>query len=179
VAVLIALILDASAGGKVLTYLFTIFSAIEVSKAVSKRRPESDELELSSAEPWDTFKAQVLAKISKNLAPRALHFDDYKIMYFIPRLVPKPSRQLTTADNYTSLLKLLEKSSNKVTPAINVIIEQKTADKDKENTTTTNSKDGAGEKKVLVLHYFTCRAIFLMLFINLDIEEEGCSFTRK
>ena len=87
------MILDAPSG-KVLTYLLTIFSAIEASKAVSKRRPESDELDLLSTEPWDTFKAQVLAKISKNLAPRILDFDDYKIMYFIPRLVPKPGRQL-------------------------------------------------------------------------------------
>jgi len=71
------LILDAPSG-KVLTYLLTIFSAIEASKAVSKCRPESDELEILLTEAWDTFKAQVLAKISKNLAPQFLNFNNYK-----------------------------------------------------------------------------------------------------
>jgi len=71
------LILDAPSG-KVLTYLLTIFSAIEASKAISKRRPESDELEILLTEAWDTFKAQVLAKISKNLAPQFLNFNNYK-----------------------------------------------------------------------------------------------------
>ena len=171
------MILDAP-GGKVLTYLLTIFSAIEASKAVSKRRPESDELEILSTEAWDTFKARVLAKISKNLAPRFLDFNDYKIMYFIPRLVPKPGRQLTTADNYASLLKLLEKSSNKAIPAINVVIEQKTTDNNKENTTAsaesnTTKDHGNGQKKV-------CSSIHLSIGISDHfIEEEGHNFAWK
>ena len=89
-----------------------------------------------STEAWDTFKAQVLAKISKNLVP-LLNFNDYKITYFIPHLVPKPGCQLTTADNYASLLKLLEKSSNKTIPAINIVIKQKTTDDNKENMTAS------------------------------------------
>lgn len=48
----------------------------------------------------------------------------------------------------------LEKSSNKVTPAINVIIEQKTTDKDKENATDTTKDDGGGPQKVV--HLFVC-----------------------
>ena len=140
--------------GKVLTYLLSIFSAEEASKAISKRRPESAELELSSKEPWDTLKAQLLVKITETTSPSFLDFDNYKVMYFIPRLVPKPGRQLVSANNYASLIKLLANCPNKVMPAINIIIEQKTTSKEKENVTAgpggSTSKDGGAEKKVCI-----------------------------
>ena len=77
-----------------ITYLLSILSADEASKAVAKRETISSSLLLSDKAPWDTMKAQLLAEISKALSPQLLDFEDYNIMFFIPRVLPKPGMAL-------------------------------------------------------------------------------------
>jgi len=117
---------------KTITYLLSMLSIEEAKKAASKRTPETAEFELSSDEPWDTVKAQFLVKIDAKLSPGNLNFDDSRVMYFIARLLPKPGMQLSTPENYASLIKCVISASNQ-NPIVNITIEQKKNGKDKEN----------------------------------------------
>jgi hypothetical protein len=115
-----------------ITYLLAIFSADEASKAVAKREAISSSLLLSDKAPWDTMKAQLLAEISKALSPQFLNFDDYNIMFFIPRNLPKPGMALSTEDNYEALLLRAANLTSK-TPTVNLTILEKKRQADKEN----------------------------------------------
>lgn len=99
---------------------------------VSKRQPVNTSLELSSAEPWDTVKAQLLVKIDNALSPPLLNFDGYTTMFYIPRLLAKPGIPLTTDENYASLLLRVMGSSSKM-PTVNITIEEKKSSANKEN----------------------------------------------
>ncbi|KAF8185982.1 hypothetical protein BJ912DRAFT_852486, partial [Pholiota molesta] len=120
-----------------LTYILTILSAQEASKPVSKRQPVSDSIELGNQEPWDTVKAQLLVKIDTALNPAILNFDDFTVMFYIPRVLPKPGMALSIEENYAALLVRAANLASK-TPTINITIQQKhgvkpAVDKEKEN----------------------------------------------
>ena len=115
-----------------ITYLLSILSADEASKAVAKRETISSSLLLSDKAPWDTMKAQLLAEISKALSPQLLDFEDYNIMFFIPRVLPKPGMALSTEDNYQALLLRAANLTSK-TPTVNLTIVEKKKQADKEN----------------------------------------------
>jgi hypothetical protein len=85
-------------------YILTLFSAVEMKKPAAKREPKKSSLQLSSDEPWDTLKAQLLVKIDEVFKPTTLSIDDYDILFTIPRVVSKPGYPLASATDYGILL---------------------------------------------------------------------------
>jgi hypothetical protein len=146
-----------------LTYLVSILSAEEASKPVSKRMPINVSLELGDKEPWDTIKSQLLVKIDIALSPLVLDFDDYVVMFYISRVLPKPGMVLCTEDNYAALLLRAANLMSK-TPTINVTIQEKKKEGNKENEgmpSATEAKDGGkASKKVR----FFCLTTYMRQF---------------
>jgi hypothetical protein len=135
-----------------------MLSIEEAKKPASKCTPEMAEIELSSDEPWDTIKAQFLVKIDTKLSPGNLDFNDYRVMYSIPRLLSKPGMQLSTSESYESLIKRVISTPNQ-NPIVNVTIEQKKGGGDKENKKDAPEAGGdeartasKSSKKVSTLH---------------------------
>jgi hypothetical protein len=151
----------------------SIFSAEEAIKPVSKRLPISASLELGADEPWDRIKAQLLMKIDEALAPRFLKLDDYLIMFFIPRVLPKPGMVLSTDENYAALL-LRAKNLASKTPTINVTIHQKKGEMDKENVAVANAEVANGDKpKKVCFYHFNC--IYVINSNHLTEERARCA----
>ena len=71
-----------------IAYMLTITSAAKLKKAAAKRKPKTQNLCLNSDEPWDTFKAQILVKISTAIKPKNINFDDYTLRFSITLLHP-------------------------------------------------------------------------------------------
>ena len=95
-------------------------------------------------------------KIDEALAPRFLKLDDYLIMFFIPRVLPKPGMVLSTDENYAALL-LRAKNLASKTPTINVTIHQKKGEMDKENVAVANAEVANGGKpKKVCFYHFNC-----------------------
>lgn len=135
-----------------LTYLLSILSTEEATKPVLKRLPISALLELRDEEPWDRIKAQLLVKIDEALAPRTLNFNDYLTIFFILYVLPKPGMALSTDENYAALLKHAKNLASK-TPTINVTIQQKKGEVDKENVAVVVNADMGRAKKVYFYHF--------------------------
>jgi hypothetical protein len=87
-----------------LDYIVAIFSPTELKKPVTKRVPKNMSLRLSTDEPWDAIKAQILVKIDAALNPRSISFENYSIAYTIPRIVSKPGYPLSSANDYALLV---------------------------------------------------------------------------
>ncbi|KAF9492129.1 hypothetical protein BDN71DRAFT_1433439 [Pleurotus eryngii] len=83
----------------IITYQLKIAPKSEINKYPAKRANQGAVLHLKRSVPWDTVKAQFLAKISKVLNPRKERFADYQVQYAIPRVSPDPT-DLTTAEDY-------------------------------------------------------------------------------
>jgi hypothetical protein len=137
---------------KKLTYILSILSAEEAAKAVSKRTPISTALELGDKEPWDTLKAQLLVKINTALSPRVLDFDNYTVMFYISRVLPRPGMILETEDSYSALLLRAANLTSK-TPTINLTIQEKKHAENKENEGASGArqKEGSKDKKKVYL----------------------------
>jgi hypothetical protein len=88
---------------------------------------------LSTSEPWDTVKAQLLVKIAAELSPPYLDYSHYDVMVYISRILPKPGMPLVTPENYASLLARVNNMTT-LTPTVNITIEEKAP--------TTIGKDG-------------------------------------
>jgi hypothetical protein len=133
---------------KKLTYLLSILSAEETSKPISKRTPINLSLELGDKEPWDPIKSQLLVKIDVALSPHVLDFDDYTVMFYISRVLPKPGMALSTEDGYMALL-LRAASLTSKTPTINLTIQEKksAANKENEGALVAEAKEGGKDKK--------------------------------
>jgi hypothetical protein len=123
-----------------ITYILALFSAADMKQAVSKRRPKNGSLQLSLEKPWDTLKAQLLAKIDTLLKPKTISYEDYKVMFYIPRVVPKPGISLTTDTDYTLLLECVRKNA-----LVHLNITSRISDNDKEN--ELDKLPGRGQKK--------------------------------
>ena len=87
-----------------LDYIIAIFSPAEMKKPVTKREPKKMSLRLSTDEPWDTIKAQILVKIDAALNPRSINFENYSIAYTIPHIISKPGYPLSSTDDYALLV---------------------------------------------------------------------------
>lgn len=105
----------------------------ELAKPLSRRKGRNTGLELSTSEPWDTVKSQLLVKVASELSPAKLDYSHYDVMVYIPRILPKPGMPLVTPENYASLLARINNMST-LTPTVNITIEEKTP--------TATSKDG-------------------------------------
>lgn len=91
-----------------ISYVFSIYSSTEMKLAVSKRKPIGRLLTLSSTEPWDTLKAQILVTLDNTLSPANINFQDYDISYLIPRVITQ-SLPLVSKTDYTHMLKYATK----------------------------------------------------------------------
>lgn len=110
---------------KTISFIATIISAAEMKKPTTKRTPKPGvEFSFSLDEPWDTLRAQILAKISTTLSPKTIDFDDYDISFFIPRVLPKPGLALANLADFEGLLKRANNLGDK-NPSINLIIIEK------------------------------------------------------
>lgn len=108
---------------KEISYMVSIFSASEMKKSKSKREPINASFDLRTDKPWDTLKAQILAKISAAINPRTLCFDDYLLTYYIYRVLPKPGLSLMAQTDYDGLMKRVNGMAAK-TPTVNISVIQ-------------------------------------------------------
>ena len=76
-----------------------MFSVAQMKKPAKQRGDStSTYLVFRSTEPWDTLKAQLLAKISSTLKPQKLAFDDYTLSFTVPRHSKNPLPLSLTQD---------------------------------------------------------------------------------
>ena len=73
-----------------LTYNLSMFMASEIKKDLKKRTGKNSYMKLDSDEPFDTWKAQLLAQIDQHLHPERIQLDDYDITFAIPHISPSP-----------------------------------------------------------------------------------------
>ncbi|KAA1466966.1 hypothetical protein DENSPDRAFT_891416 [Dentipellis sp. KUC8613] len=130
---------------KNIAYMASIFSVAEMRKPVSKRAPKSGRTELSSDEPWDTLKAQILVLISTALDPEIIDFGNYDITATIPRLLPKPGVDLGDESDYQFLLKNVQKSKA-ADLIVNLAVIEKASEADKENEGTGGGDEPKSKK---------------------------------
>jgi hypothetical protein len=84
-------------------YILSVFSASEMKKPLLKHIAKTQSFQLSLDKPWDTMKAQILAKISAVLDPQQINFSDYEVSFYIAQVFPKPGLLLSTQDDYNVL----------------------------------------------------------------------------
>ncbi|KAJ7737863.1 hypothetical protein DFH07DRAFT_984944, partial [Mycena maculata] len=108
----------------------------------SRGRPQNRIIDLDSDEPWDRIKTQTLAKISDVLNPTQLQFDDYNVLFTVPRHLPDP---LTlNKDNYPRLVtNALEIQK---TPVAKIIVEPKISENIAGNEQNDNGEHAKGKK---------------------------------
>lgn len=128
---------------KSIPYMLSLYSSTEMKKPTSKHEPIIVSLSLLSNKPFDTFKAQVLPKISQTLNPTALDFSQYHILYNIPHVVTKPGYPASDEASYKLMLKSALKAKD--LNVVNLLIESQapSAVGNKENETdneTANQK---------------------------------------
>jgi hypothetical protein len=104
------------------SYVLQVLSATELKKPQVKRVSKSDVIQLSTDEPWDTMKAQLLAKISLLLRIDAVNLADFDIRFYIPRVIAKPGIPLTNEESYAILLQRIRKA--KEVPIVNLNVNQ-------------------------------------------------------
>ena len=80
----------------------------------------------SSSEPWDTLKAQLMAKISQILNPTCIAFEDYYVTFTVPRHSKNPL-PLLSSDDFTQLLQRTLKM--KTNPTAKIVVEVNTPEK--------------------------------------------------
>ena len=100
-----------------------------MAKPKAKQDPKSDFLQLDKDEGWDTVKAQVMVKIDLILKPPTIAYDDYNIMFTIPRYSPHPM-PLDSDEKYAYLVEHALKAKS---PSVKIIIEAKGSKKKKVN----------------------------------------------
>lgn len=127
-------------------YVTSIFSTAEMKKAVSKRLAKNSSFQLQTDEPWDTLKAQLLAKIATALNPPVLDFTNYNVMVTINRVIAKPGIPLSTDADYTMLLNRITNTKAKDTILANVTITQPDSADNKENEPGNEGKEKAKKK---------------------------------
>jgi hypothetical protein len=146
-----------------ITYMLTLTSAVELKKAASKRKTKSANLRLNSDEPFDTFKAQILVKISQALKPRTENIANYEIRCTINRVISKPGMDVESEADYVMMVESALKS--KSPHIVNIGVEE-IAGANKENEQNEDSDDNeAGKKKKKKVRI----CIILLQYLNLII----------
>jgi hypothetical protein len=128
-------------------YVTTIFSTAEMTKAVNKRVPKNASVQLQTDEPWDTFKAQLLVKITDALNPKTIDLANYNAMACISRIISKPGAPLNTEDEYTMFINRLTSSKAKDGVLANVTITQLNDGSNKENIPDKNASQSKKKSK--------------------------------
>jgi hypothetical protein len=118
-----------------ITYIVSILSVVKANKPPSKQKPKIQSICLSTNEPWDWMKAQILAKVSITLNPHLIEFNNYDVMFFIPCNLPKPGLTLSNDEDYAVMTNCAQNLTSK-DPTINltVIEKERLGEENKENT---------------------------------------------
>jgi hypothetical protein len=103
-------------------------------------------LQLNSDEPYNTLKAQVLAKISTSLNPKTLDFQHYTVLYNIPHVVSKPGIPIPDESAYNFMIKRILKIKNLNTVSLHIESKVPEDESDKENNKDTE-EEGTSKKK--------------------------------
>jgi hypothetical protein len=110
---------------KTITYVLSIVSSTEIAKKPTKHVSIGCILQLSSSEPWDTIRAQLLAQIDDAIEPRPLDLSNFDISFTISRVVVQ-ALPLQTEQHYKFLLG--EAMKGKTVAQVKVLCEQKVLD---------------------------------------------------
>jgi hypothetical protein len=101
-----------------ITFDITVFSIADMKKSSKLRGAgTSSYIVFLSSEPWDTLKAQLLAKISNILDPDHIAFEDYHITFTVPRHSKTPL-PLVSSDDFAQLLQRTLKTKMNLTAKI-------------------------------------------------------------
>jgi hypothetical protein len=114
-------------------YVTSILSTAEVKKSINKRVPKNASFQLRTDEPWDTFKAQVLVRITDALHPTTIDLAHYNLMACIARIITKPGAPLNTEAEYAMFVNRLANSKTKDGILTNITITQLDDGSNKEN----------------------------------------------
>ena len=150
-----------------ITYMLTLTSVAELKKTVSKRKTKSANIRLNSDEPFDTFKAQVLVKISHALKPRTENIANYEIRCTINRVISKPGMDVESEEDYAMMVESALKS--KSPHIVNICVEEieGVAGANKENEQNEDSDDNETgkkkKKKVRVCHVIPLQHLNLIM----------------
>ncbi|KAI5992633.1 hypothetical protein EDC04DRAFT_2613582 [Pisolithus marmoratus] len=108
---------------KAVLYNVLIFPASESKKDdIKKQKGLTSYFKLNSDKPYDTWKAQLLVRISQKLNPIQIAYKDYDVSFTIPHVYPSPL--LIMMDNdYNFLLEHVRKAKE---PMANVYVQEKT-----------------------------------------------------
>jgi len=103
-----------------ITYTISIYTPSQMKKDEKKRGdPKNTFLQLRSDEPWDTLKAQLLAKISNILKPVTLEFANYGFYFTVPHVHTKG----TSLDDEPSYSFMVDWALKGKDPAVSLTIE--------------------------------------------------------
>jgi len=151
--------------------MLTIASAAELKKATAKRKPKTQNLRLNSDEPWDTFKAQILVKISTAIKPKNIKFDDYTLQFSITHLVPKPGMPIDLEGDYLFMIKQAVKTK---TPMVSITINEdaKEDESDKENNEGSDEEEeNKKQRKKVSIHSVLNYGSFCSCIMTIEWQE--------
>ncbi|KIJ92999.1 hypothetical protein K443DRAFT_41299, partial [Laccaria amethystina LaAM-08-1] len=98
---------------KNITYNLAIFPASEHTKELKKRTGTNTFMKLEVEEPFDTWKAQLLVRIDKTLAPNVLDFVNYETTFTVPRVSTAPMA-ISCDDEYMDMLERIGRTKDLV-----------------------------------------------------------------
>ncbi|KAJ7236981.1 hypothetical protein C8J57DRAFT_1087900, partial [Mycena rebaudengoi] len=129
-----------------ITYMISVYSPAQMKKAKSSRgAPITDVITLDNDEPWDTLKAQILAKISAALNPNPLIYDNYDVVFTVQTHVPEPIH-LDTAAKYKHLVSNALRIKSSATGKI--VVEPKLVSGRRSHLSKTEEKEDDGKLEV-------------------------------
>jgi hypothetical protein len=134
---------------KKVTYTLSILSASEIKKSALKHVPKTQSLHLSTDEPWDTMKAQILTKITAAINPLPIDFLNFDITFYTPRVLLKPGLSLATNDDYAEMIQRAHNLTSK-DPMVNLLVSEKGNKADKEAEEVEKAEKVKGKKNVHV-----------------------------
>lgn len=107
-----------------ITYNLALFSAAELQRPITRRKPIASYLVLKSDMPWEDFFAQLKRKVCDALFPAQpiVNNDTFGMSFSVPRHITIPL-DLTSAADYAHLLANISKI--KSNPSAKVIIESR------------------------------------------------------
>ncbi|KAG1898661.1 uncharacterized protein F5891DRAFT_981803 [Suillus fuscotomentosus] len=112
------------------------------SQSRKQRKSLNSFLQLTAELPFDTLKAQLLAQILAKLNPSKISYDDYDIVWTVPRIQPSPLALALDSD-YKFLLQHAIKHKELQT---NITIKARTNKKKKMRKDTSSGEDDVGSE---------------------------------
>lgn len=103
-----------------IAYTISIFTLSQMAKDPKKRGDGKTVLmEIGADLVWDTWKAQLLVKISTVLKPAKILFDDYEVTFSIPRIHPKATA-LSDDSSYKFMVTRASKGKDR---SVSIVVE--------------------------------------------------------